>query len=358
MTEDERHMARAIELARRPGKTSPNPRVGCVIVRAGAVISEGWHRGAGSDHAEAAALDGVDATGATLYVNLEPCDHTGRRPPCAPVIANSGIERVVVALTDPDSRVSGKGIERLRASGVEVDVGVLSEEARRLNAAYLHHRTTGRPLLTLKLAFSADGRVAAPDGSSRWITGEAARAYVHERRAEVDAVMVGAGTVLADDPSLTSRTASGKGAQPLRLVIDGSGRVPATARIFAGTGVALVATIPGTHEAQMAWKETGAEVEILPEHDGHPDIGELLSRLGRRGFTEVYCEGGTGLATALLRAEIPDRLEFFYAPVLLGEGGPTIGSLGVERIEMAMRYSTVAVERMGDDVLMVMERNA
>src|SRR5687768_16450232 len=193
-------MTRALELASRPPFTSPNPRVGAVVVRDGRVVSEGIHEGAGTPHAEVRALDGVDAIGATLYVNLEPCTHHGRTPPCAPAVIEAGIARAVIAIEDPDRRVAGKGIEMLRAAGLEVVVGTCAQAAGDLNRAYLHQRATKRPLVTLKLALSLDGKVAAANGSSKWITGAEARARVHARRLECDAVLIGAGTVLADDP--------------------------------------------------------------------------------------------------------------------------------------------------------------
>jgi diaminohydroxyphosphoribosylaminopyrimidine deaminase/5-amino-6-(5-phosphoribosylamino)uracil reductase len=356
-TTDERFMARALELARSVPFTAPNPRVGAVVVRDGAVISEGAHQGAGTPHAEAVALDGVDAAGATLYVNLEPCAHQGRMPPCAPAIVAAGVARVVVAVEDPDERVRGAGIAHLESNGVEVVTGVLADEARRVNAGFLKQRTTGRPLVTLKLALSLDGRMAAPDGSSRWITGEAARARVHARRLEADAVVTGSGTVLADDPALTVRAVEA-GRQPARVVLDGRGRVPATATVFSQPGETIVATtVASPHEAQVAWKEAGAEVMVLPHyHEGHLDLDALFEELGRRGWHELYFEAGPTLASALLRAGAVDRLELHYGPVLLGAGGPELGDLGVGSIESGRRLKVVAVERAGDDVIVELER--
>ncbi|MGI8775151.1 MAG: bifunctional diaminohydroxyphosphoribosylaminopyrimidine deaminase/5-amino-6-(5-phosphoribosylamino)uracil reductase RibD [Actinomycetota bacterium] len=357
MTDDERYMARALELARSPQRPSPNPRVGAVVVRDDRVIGEGAHFGSGHDHAEAMALDGIDASGATLYVNLEPCNHTGKRPPCVPLVSASGVGRVVIAHADPDERVAGRGIAHLRAAAVDVTVGVAEAAARRLNAPYIWHRATGRPWLTLKLAMSLDGRMAAPDGSSRWITGTPARRWVHRRRAEADVVLVGAGTVLADDPSLTSRLGENI-VQPLRAVIDGRGSIDAGAKVFDDAAETLIVTTSGTHEAQLAWKEAGAEVVVLPADGRDVDLGGLLDLLGRRGVLEVYCEGGAGLATALLADGLPNRLEFFYAPMLLGGRGPALGELGLTTIAEAQRFETVDVERFGDDVLMIMERVA
>src|SRR5918999_2950011 len=251
--DDERFMTEALDLAASAGFTSPNPRVGAVFVRDGVVVARGRHQGPGTAHAEAQAMQaGAEVSGATLYVNLEPCVHHGHTPPCVPALVAAGIARVVVAGRDPDTRVRGRGLAALRAAGVEVREGVLGDAAVRLNAAYAHHRSTGRPLVSLKLAFTLDGRLSAPDGSSRWITGEEARAFVHRRRAEVDAVMVGAGTVLKDDPELTSRLGPVE-RQPARIVVDGRGRVPATAKVFADGDVVVATTDASPHETQLGW---------------------------------------------------------------------------------------------------------
>lgn len=358
MVTDERFMRRVLELAATPPWTSPNPRVGCVIERDGAIVSEGHHAGPGTPHAEAIALKGVDAAGATLYVNLEPCAHFGKMPPCAPAVAEAGVKRVVIAQLDPDDRVSGRGAEFLRSSGVEVSVGLLEREARLQNAPYLHHRTTGRAFLTLKLALSLDGRLSAADGSSQWITGESARTRVQARRAEADAVMVGAGTVLADDPSLSARPVD-ELRQPLRILVDGRGRIPANAKTFSLPGQVIVAaTRASKHEAQIGWKESGAEVLALGGDDGRVDLLELLSELGRRSVVEVICEGGGKLATSLLAEDLVDRLELLYGPLMLGSGGSEVGPIGVETIQQGKRFALEHSERLGDDVLLVLGRSA
>ena len=356
MSEQERHMRRALELARGPAHTSPNPRVGAVIVRDGEVLSEGAHEGAGTRHAEAVALDGVDASGATVYVNLEPCTHQGRMPPCAPALIEAGVSKVVVAIEDPDERVAGDGVAQLRDAGIEVEVGLLADEAERINAQFLHHRRTGRAYLTVKLGLSIDGRLGAPDGSARWITGPEARRRVHARRLEVDAVLVGAGTVLADDPRLDARDVDAD-RQPTRIVLDTSGRISPKSKLFALDGRVIVATTNrSAHEMQLSWKETGAEVLVLPERAGRVDVGALLQQLGERGFIEIYCEGGAELATTLLRDGLVDRIEANYGPVLLGRGGPEIGSLGITSMGDAHRWKTTDVTRMGDDVVVIMEK--
>jgi diaminohydroxyphosphoribosylaminopyrimidine deaminase / 5-amino-6-(5-phosphoribosylamino)uracil reductase len=348
-------MARALELTASVPFTSPNPRVGAVLVRDGRVLAEANHEGAGSPHAEALAVQDVDASGATLYVTLEPCAHQGRMPPCAPALVSTDITRVVAAMGDPDDRVAGKGFAVLRDAGVEVEVGLLETEARRLNAGFIVQRSTGRPLVTLKLALTLDGRLSAPDGSSQWITGESARAIVQRRRSEVDAVVVGSGTVQADDPSLTVRE-SRDAHQPARVVVDSSGRTPVTARFFEGAADKIVATTASCpHDTQTAYKERGAEVVVLRDAEGRVDPVALIENLRRRGWLEVYCEGGGELATSLLHAGVVDRLELNYGPLLAGRGGSEIGDLGRGSLPDAQRWTTVSVDRLDDDVRVVLE---
>lgn len=356
-SEDETFMARALELARAVPFTAPNPRVGAVLVRDGDVIGEGWHRGPGTDHAEVVALRDADAAGATLYVTLEPCSHTGRTPPCAPAIVAAGVERVVAAMQDPDPKVDGGGFAYLRGHGVDVVEAVGADAARRLNAGFVSQRTTGRPLVTLKLAMSLDGRLAAADGSSRWITGEAARARVHARRLEADAVVTGSGTVLADDPELTVRAVAAP-RQPARVILDARGRVPVERKVFApGAEVLVATTAAASHETHVAWKEAGAEVVVLPaRRGGGVDFGALLDDLGGRVWHELYVEAGATLASSLLRDDLVDRLELYLGPILLGRGGPDLGDLGVTSMASARRFSVVDVDRVGEDVVVELER--
>jgi diaminohydroxyphosphoribosylaminopyrimidine deaminase/5-amino-6-(5-phosphoribosylamino)uracil reductase len=350
--DDEAFMARALELAASIANTAGNPRVGAVLVRDGVILSEGLHAGAGTAHAEAVALEGVDASGATLYVTLEPCAHQGRMPPCAPAIVDGGVGRVVVAIEDPDPRVSGKGLALLRGAGIDVSVGVMAARARAVNESYIHHRTTGRPFVTLKLASSLDGRLAAADGSSRWISHEEARAGVHSARERADAVVVGSNTVIADDPLLTARRA-GVAHQPIRVIVDSDGRVAPNARVFGSPGgsVVVATTARSTHEMQTAWKETGAEVLLLPESAGRVDLRELLDDFGNRGLTEVLFEGGAGIATSLIGDHLVDRLEIHFGNVVLGGGGPMIGDLGVPSLDQALRWRLESLEQAGDSVI-------
>lgn len=356
--DDERFMSRAIELALEPSFTSPNPRVGAVLVRDGDVIAAAAHEGLGEPHAERAALAAAgDATGSTCYVTLEPCSHHGRTPPCAPALVDAGVERVVAAIKDPDERVAGRGFDYLRSHGVRVDVGTLATQAEDMNAGYLHQRRAGTPLVTVKLALTLDGRLAAEDGSSVWITGDDARALVHRRRQEVDAVMVGAGTVVADDPSLTVREIPAQ-RQPARVIVDSSGRVDESSSVFqAGAEVIVATTDTSPHDRQVAWKEAGAEVLVLPSRDGGVDLGALMDELARRPWLEVMCEGGGELATSLLRDDIAGRLEIYYGAVLVGRGGPDIGTLGVDTLSHAPRFRMVTHERLGDDLRAVYARS-
>jgi diaminohydroxyphosphoribosylaminopyrimidine deaminase/5-amino-6-(5-phosphoribosylamino)uracil reductase len=314
--DDELHMRRAIALAATVRRiTSPNPWVGSVIEPGG---FEGATAPPGGPHAEVAALRaaGDDARGATLYATLEPCAHHGRTPPCVDAIVDAGITRVVVGIEDPDERVRGAGVRALRAAGVTVDVGVCAGEVRDQLAPYLKHRATGRPWVVLKLASTLDGRTAAPDGSSLWITGAAARADAHRLRAESDAVIVGAGTVRADDPSLTVREAPGE--DPLRVVL---GEAPA-----------------------------GAKVHPALELRG--DLGDVLDELGRRGVLQAMVEGGATVAGEFHRAGLVDRYVLYLAPALFGgdDARPLFAGAGAPTIADVWRGRIVSVERLGDDV--------
>ena len=350
-------MRRALELAALGrGLVSPNPMVGAVIVRDGIVVGEGWHEGPGTPHAEVHALAaaGDRARGATLYCTLEPCDHVGRTPPCTRAIVDAGLVRAVVAASDPNPLVDGTGFERLRASGIEVETGVLEEASRRLNAAFERHVVTGSPFVTLKTAASLDGKTAARDRSSKWITGIAARDDVQRLRAEADAIVVGAGTVIDDDPALMVRDPSYRGRPPLRVVVDASGRVPADARIFDAAAPTFVATTARAGRGAVeAWAETGADVVSFDQDEtGGVSLPELLAHLGKRDVQGVLLEGGATLAWSFVREGLVDRVVLYLAPklvggaqapgVLMGEGFAPIGGAAALRIE--------SVERVGDDL--------
>jgi diaminohydroxyphosphoribosylaminopyrimidine deaminase / 5-amino-6-(5-phosphoribosylamino)uracil reductase len=356
---DQAWMARAVALAEGGrGTTSPNPMVGAVLVRGGRVVGEGFHRAAGQAHAEALALAAAGrlAEGATCYVTLEPCAHHGRTPPCADALVVAGVARVVAAVADPDPRARGAGLRRLRAAGVRVDVGVGAAEAAEQNAAYLTHRRLGRPRITLKAAASLDGKVAAPDGTSQWITGPAARADGHRLRAEADAVAVGAGTALADDPRLTVRLPGFAGRQPLRVLVDGAGRVGADGHLFDGEAETLVATTPAAPAAAVdAWKAAGAEVVICERAPAGVDLDDLARQLGARGVLELLVEGGPRLQASLWSAGLADRLVWYLAPLAIGgQGAPgLLGGAGTATLADARRLRLASVDRLGDDLRVV-----
>ena len=352
-------MQRALAAARAArGRTSPNPWVGAVLVRGGRIVGEGATAPDGGPHAEARALAaaGGGAAGATLYVTLEPCaPFAGKRTrPCAEAIAAAGVARVVAALPDAEPRVRGRGAALLREAGVAVEVGDGAAEAADLLRPYLKQRETGRPYVIAKFAASLDGRIAAAGGDSRWITGEAARERAHRERALVDAVLVGSGTVLADDPALTARP-GGRLAerQPLRVALDGRGRIPPSARFLREPGRALVAT---ARETDAGWKAaiaaTGARV-VECERDGAGlNLDQLLAALAARGALSVWAEGGGTLLGSLLAGGHVDEVRAFLAPALIGgDGVAAAGALGVTRAADAIRLRDAAVERLGEDVL-------
>jgi diaminohydroxyphosphoribosylaminopyrimidine deaminase/5-amino-6-(5-phosphoribosylamino)uracil reductase len=352
--EDRRHMARALELAERGlCTTTPNPRVGCVIVKDGEVIGEGWHERAGEAHAEVAALAdararGRDTRGATLYATLEPCNRHGRTPPCVDAVLEAGISRVVAAMRDPNPAQNG-GAERLRAAGVHVDVGLLEAEASALNVGFVSRMTRGRPWVRTKLAASLDGRTALASGESRWITGAAARADGHAWRARACAIVTGVGTVLHDDPQLTVRDVPAQ-RQPLRIVVDRHADTPADARVLAD-GNALVVTAGPRSSGWPASIESLA----LPDGEGRVDLAELFRALAGRGINEVHVEAGAKLNGALLRAGLIDELLLYYAGALIGD--PARGMFEsvtpLASLDHRVRVEWTSVERIGDDLRIV-----
>jgi diaminohydroxyphosphoribosylaminopyrimidine deaminase/5-amino-6-(5-phosphoribosylamino)uracil reductase len=356
---DADYMMMALELAERGrGRTSPNPMVGAVLVRDGEVVGRGYHARAGEDHAEVVALKdaGEQARGATLYINLEPCCHHGRTPPCVEAVVEAGVKRAVMAMADPSDKVNGKGIAELRQAGIDVEVGLLGEKACRLNEVFIKYVTTGRPFVFLKVAMSLDGRIAAGTGDSKWITCEESRARVHQLRDHVDAVLVGCGTVAQDDPELTTRLPGDNGKNPVRVILDGRARMPTDARVLAdGSAAATWVVVGESAESDRAEKirKSGAEVIALPDHDGRVDFGTVLRELGRREITSLLIEGGKGVFTEALRSGSVDKVLAFVAPAILGGDArfAAVGELGVERISDALKLRDVSVGRIGDDVL-------
>jgi diaminohydroxyphosphoribosylaminopyrimidine deaminase/5-amino-6-(5-phosphoribosylamino)uracil reductase len=358
---DQRMMSRALELAALGRYTNhPNPRVGCVIVHDERIIGEGWHRKWGEPHAEVHALRGAGelARGATAYVTLEPHCFQGRTPPCTDALIRAGIKRVVCATLDPNPQVHGKGVEQLRSHGIEVDIGLLEEQARELNLGFEKRMRTGNPRVIVKIASSLDGRVALANGESRWITGEAARADVQKLRAESSAVLTGIETVLADDPQLNVRDPGIElmGRQPLRVVLDSRLRTPATARLFRSDGQTLVVTDPARVRDARELENAGAEVIGIPlDGTGRVDLGLVLAELGRRQCNDVLVEAGPTLSGRLLELGLADELIVYVAPLLLGQTGRPMALLPrFDRLEQALRFTLRDLRPLGPDVKLVL----
>lgn len=370
--EDERFMRMALEMAARArGRTLPNPMVGAVVVRSGRVIARAWHSTAGRPHAEALALAqaGTAAKGATLYISLEPCSHTGRTPPCTDAILRAGLRRVVAAMVDPDPRVRGRGLRRLRAAGVRTAVGVLEPQARALNEPFITRVGRGRPFVTVKIAQSLDGRIApaaahqrrgtssaagrvpprSPGGRSRWISGPAARRWARRLRSKQDAILVGVNTVLADNPRLTAR------GEPLKVVLDSSLRTFPGARLFSGGGRVLIATTRhASRERENRLCRAGAEVIRLPAWNGRVHFPALLKELARRGISRLLVEGGGEVVASALRARAVDRAVWIIAPKIFGAGGcvPAVGGPGIRSLGRAVRLKNVQTRHLGEDWVM------
>ena len=356
-SDDERYMRRALELARQAeGRTAPNPAVGAVIVRDNIIVGEGFHPAAGEPHAEIFALRqaGTAAQGATLYVTLEPCCHRGRTGPCATAVIAAGIFRVVAGCRDPNPQVAGGGFAQLQAAGIKVVSGILESECQRLIAPFAKHIRTGRPYVTLKAGMTIDGAVATARGESQWITGAESRAAVHHLRNTHDAIMVGIGTVLADNPRLTTRLAQGDGKYSLRIVVDSTLRTPSSAALLTQAGSTLILTSAAARDAD-AERLRSEQVEILrvAGHPGAIDLVDAMRQLGARGIQSILLEGGGRLHHGALHAGIVDRLCVFVAPLLLGGSGlPVFCGPGVSNLKDAFRLRQLHVERYGDDLLL------
>lgn len=349
-------MRRALELANRgAGRVSPNPLVGCVVVKEGRVIGEGWHERCGGPHAERRALAACteDPAGATLYVTLEPCCHWGRTPPCTDAILERGVARVVVGCLDSNPQVAGKGAALLRRAGVAVETGVLERACRRANEVFFHYIAHKTPFVVLKYAMTLDGKLAAASGDSKWVTGEAARAHVHETRNRLSAILVGVGTVLADDPLLTCRIAGGR--NPLRIVCDSHLRTPPDSRLVrtARETPTLLACIERNGNA-AALEAAGAECLVCAAKDGRVDLRDLMRRLGARGVDSVLLEGGGELHFAALEAGIVHKVQAYLAPKLLGgrAAKTPVGGAGLARMADAIRLRDTAVTALGEDFLL------
>ena len=351
-------MRLALRLAcKAQGRTSPNPLVGAVVVKDNVVISRGYHQKAGGPHAEALALKkvGTVAKGATLYVTLEPCSHTDKRtPPCCPLVIQSGVKRVVVAMIDPNPRVSGKGIRALRKAGIEVETGILEAEATSLNEAFIKHITTGLPFVTLKIAQTLDGKIATASGESQWITGEEARAEGRKLRDRNDAILVGINTVLKDDPALTTRLLRGK--DPLRVIVDTHARIPLHAKVLTQKSGARTIVAVGKGAAQSKIKKLqacGAEVLTVRTMQGRVDLRDLMRKLGKRELMSVLVEGGAEINASVIKSGIADKAVLFIAPLLM-TGKDSLCSLGgvsPSRLGQAVRLTRVTSQFVGQDLM-------
>jgi len=355
---DQKYMRMALQLAEKArGRTSPNPMVGAVVVKSDRVISRGYHRKAGEPHAEAIALKqaGKAAKGATLYVTLEPCSHTNKRtPPCTPFVVQSGVKRVVIAMIDPNPRVSGGGIKTLRKSGIEVVTGVLEKEAKKLNEAFIKYITTGVPFVTLKIAQTLDGKIATSSGESKWITGEKAREEGHRLRDANDAILVGINTVLKDNPSLTTRVPRGR--DPIRVIVDTKLRTPLKAKVItqkssAKTYIATLDTMPKDKLVKLL--DAGVEVLLAKGSKGHVDLKSLMKMLGGFGVTSVLIEGGAEVHASAIKSRIVDKIVMFIAPMLMTgkDSLCSIGGVSPTRLSQAVRLRDVTTRMVGDDLM-------
>jgi len=360
--DDVYYMRMALTLAEKGrGFTSPNPMVGAVVVRGDRAVGLGWHRRVGGAHAEVEALDaaGEKACGATLYVTLEPCHHTGRTPPCTQRVLASGVRRVVTAMQDPNPGVTGGGNVFLAENGIEVVNGVCEDDARRLNEVFIAHTTTGLPFVTVKCAATLDGRIATRTGDSRWVTGAAARAYVHRLRHASDGILVGLQTVIADDPSLTTRlpdTGDTQGLDPTRIILDTRLEIPETARVLqldseAETLIICADSVPLERRRRIA--DTRAQVVAAPTVRGRIDMNRLMDTLAERGITSLLIEGGGRVIGSALGAGIVNKVLFFYAPKILGgdDGIAMCSGPGPDRMGDSIRLKDVSTSRFGEDIL-------
>lgn len=354
------YMEQALSLARlAQGQASPNPAVGAVVVNGGVVVGQGYTQPPGSHHAEVLALKqaGKEARGGAMYVTLEPCCHYGRTPPCTQAITAAGISEVHMAMIDPNPIISGRGKDELEKDGIKTYLGEREEEAKEINEAYAKFITTGIPFVTAKFAVSLDGKIATRKGDSRWISGNEARKYAHNLRYISDAIMAGVNTVLADDPHLTTRCCGGRGGtvrkQPLRVIVDGEGRTPLTARVFTQPGKTILALgRKATPEEKTAFAQAGAEILELPAAKGAVDLERLLAALGEQEITSVLVEGGGILFGSLFDHGLVDKVIAFIAPVIIGgaEAKTAVAGKGVDKVAESLRLERVRVERLGDDL--------
>ena len=355
----EEYMRLAIRLAKKArGRTSPNPLVGALVVKEGEVVGKGFHQKAGEPHAEINAINnaGGKARGGELYINLEPCNRYGRTPPCTKTIIDSGIKRVFVGMEDPNEVVAGSGIQCLKDNGIYVQTGILREECQRLNETYIKYITEKRPFVILKSAASLDGKIATRVGDTRWITNEKSRAFLHRLRNDVDGILVGIGTIMADDPELTTRLNGRRGKDPVRIVVDSKLRIMLRAKVLnpeskAGT---IIATTELAHKEKIKkLEELGARVLIVGSKENRVDLRELMYELGKLEITSLLIEGGAEINASSLGSGIVDKVLFFYAPKIIGGADALgmVGGEGVEKLHDAINLKNIRVRRLGDDIL-------
>ena len=353
---DEDYIKQALRLARRGlGKTSPNPMVGAVIVKDNRIIGQGYHHRYGGKHAEINAIEnaGEDIGGATMYISLEPCCYHGKTPPCVDAVIQSNISKVVIGTLDPNPRVNGRSVETLRQQGIETRVGVLEEECRSLNEAYFKYMTTGVPLVTVKFAQTLDGRIATSTGNSQWISSPASQRMAHKLRTLNDAIMVGVGTILNDNPQLTVRLVRGR--NPTRIILDSKLRIPLEAKVLTHQESAptiIVTTSSADVERLAALRQMGIEVLVAREDErGEVDLGHLLEMLGQWGISSVLVEGGAETITSLLRLNLVDRLVIIVAPKIMGKGIEAVGELNITDVSQTLKLSFGRTYRMGEDLV-------
>jgi diaminohydroxyphosphoribosylaminopyrimidine deaminase/5-amino-6-(5-phosphoribosylamino)uracil reductase len=372
MTQEE-YMRLTINLAKKGmGKTSPNPLVGAVVVKNGKIIGKGYHKRFGEPHAEANALNAYKdkAKNATLYVNLEPCCHYGKTPPCTEIILKSGIKKVVCATLDPNPQVNGRGIRTLKEGGVEVDLGILEEEAKKLNEIYLKFITTGLPFVILKIAQTLDGKIATKLGDSKWITQEDSRRFVHSLRSQMDAVLVGANTVKKDDPELTIHNARGQ--NPIRIILDSTGKISMKSKVVKEdkNGKTVIATTTGRLKERVRWgrgltlqgepsgrapaPSSSIQIWKIKEgSDGKVDLVQLLKKAGENQITSLLVEGGRSVFTSFLKEKLVDKIYYFLSPRILGKGLTSFGDLGIEKISDSIRLRDCEIKRFKSDLLII-----
>lgn len=355
----ETYMRRALELAKGGwGKTNPNPLVGAVIVKDGKIIGEGYHRVLGGAHAEVEAFNNAnqDVKGGALYVNLEPCSHYGRTPPCAKKIIEAGISKVVIAMEDPNPKVCGRGIQMLKYAGIEVVVGILEKEARALNEIFIKYITSKRPFVTMKTAMTLDGKICSASGDSKWISGESSRHQVHITRDRVAAIMVGINTVMLDNPALTTRLDAGRGKDPVRIVVDSKGIIPVTSKVInaeSSAGLILATTSSIESEKEKLLMSMGVRILKLDGVDDHVDLNKLIEELYKLEIDSVLLEGGGELNAAALTSGIVDKVMSFISPKIIGgrDAKTPVEGEGIDLMKEAINLEDINISRFGDDIL-------